>query len=90
MSRRNAHAEDFCGLCCASSEVCLVVADALEADADRVHAASLELVEQALDALESCRRHDCTFHSDARDARQLLQTIVDTEVESEEVRHAAE
>lgn len=73
MSRHHAHAEDFCGLSCASAEVCLVVADALEADAQRVHAAPLELVKEALYALESCARHGCSCHQNADDARSLLE-----------------
>jgi len=73
MSRFCLHAEDFCGLSCSSAEVCLVVADALEGDAQRVHAASLELVKEALHALESCNRHGCSAHQNDDEARRLLE-----------------
>lgn len=73
MSRFCSHAEDFCGLACASAEACTVAAHALEGDAQRVHAASLELVKEALDALESCSRHGCSAHQNDDDARRLLE-----------------
>jgi hypothetical protein len=93
MSRFDAHAADFCGFACASASACQLASDAIDGDEARVRKASRDDVDEALDTLESCRRHGCTLHGDERAARAFLQSIVDTAedaFETEEARHAAE
>lgn len=93
MSRYCPHAEDWCGFSTATARICELAASAVDGDVSAVRKASVEDVALALDTLESCWRHDCSFHGDERDARAFLQSIVDTadeQLELEEVRHAAE
>lgn len=79
----NAHhlpvSDDFCGFCCTSAPICQLASDACDGDEKRVRAASVNDIAEALDTLESCRRHNCSWHGDARDARRLLQSIVDVD-----------
>jgi hypothetical protein len=70
---------DWCAFACASAPICQLATDAIDGDEARVRKASLEEVAEALDTLESCRRHDCSWHGDATDARRLLQSIVDAD-----------
>jgi len=79
----SSHAEDFCGFCCAPANICQLATDAIDGDEKRVRAASLADIAEALDTLESCRRHDCSFHGDESEARRLLQSIVDAAQEYE-------
>lgn len=81
----NAHrltaTDEFCGFCCATAPICQLATDAIDGDETRVRGASVDDVAAALDTLESCRRHDCTWHGDATDARRLLQSIVDADTQ---------
>jgi hypothetical protein len=92
MSRYCPHAEDFCGFSTANTRARELATSAIDGDEAAVRRADLEEVAEALDTLESCRRHDCSFHSDERHARAFLQALVDADdaVEIEEARHAAE
>lgn len=77
----SSHAEEWCAFCCASAPICQLASDAIDGDDKRVRSASLDDIAQALDTLESCRRHDCAWHGDACDARRLLQSIVDADTQ---------
>jgi len=81
----NAHrltaSDEFCGFACASAATCQLATDAIDGDEKRVRAANVDDIAAALDTLESCRRHDCSWHGDASDARRLLQSIVDADTQ---------
>jgi hypothetical protein len=70
---------DCCAFACASAPICQLATDAIDGDERRVRAASIEEIAEALDTLESCRRHSCSWHGEEWHARSLLQSIVDTE-----------
>lgn len=87
------HAEDFCGFSTADARICELAVSAIDGDESSVRKAGFDELTEALDTLESCRRHDCSFHGQERGARRFLQALVDqadAELELEEVRHAAE
>ena len=72
MSLYLAHAEDFCGLCCATTRARLLVVEAIDDNASYVHAASPAELDEAVHALESCRLHDCDAHKHEDQALALL------------------
>lgn len=89
------HAEDFCGLACASANTCRIAYLAIDGDEKLGVTDSYPELEKALDALETCRRYGCDAHKGESDARIRLQTLVDEGNELDalhegETRHAAE
>jgi hypothetical protein len=92
MSRYCLHSEDWCGFSTASVRARELATAAVDGDGSCLQKASLEDIAEALDTLESCRRHDCEFHSGERHARAFLQALIEADdgSEIEEARHAAE
>lgn len=72
MSGLDACLADVCGVANSDSVTCELIADALDSQAVRVRRASVELLQDALDALETCRKLACPHHRAARGARALL------------------
>lgn len=87
---------DACGVAAASPTARETVSHAVD-DSAQLGRCPIDVVVEALDALDTCRRERCSAHADESDARVRLQTLVDEAEQldaahefAQEDRHAAE
>lgn len=74
---------EFCGVDSTTRDTCELAIAGDEKALRELHPSSLD---EALHALDTCRKHGCDAHASERDARVLLDRVYHSEVEKEEGR----
>lgn len=73
-------ATEFCGIDSTTRDVCEL---AIAGNEDALHELHPSTLDEALHALDVCKRFSCELHRDERDARVLLDRVYFSELERE-------